>query len=237
MKKFHVSANGKVEPCRATQRACPRGGDDKHYSTREDAIQASLIQQVSGVTQLHSAVASEQRISESRVALLQSGASLDLLAQREEMAARVPLCFRRFCYEPVLSARTERILEADDPEAAAFAEANHIAQFAPRSLAPYYTPAAVYEENDDSLFAKEWAAHELVFTGMTAEQALGTRSVATRSKLIDAIGAMAEPDFELDTEWYSSTERATLAAIVPDVLSRLEDEVDEARVYEMMRTA
>jgi hypothetical protein len=40
MTTFHISESGNPAPCKASVRACPRGGENEHYSSREAAVQA-----------------------------------------------------------------------------------------------------------------------------------------------------------------------------------------------------
>lgn len=40
MAKYHITAAGDPAPCKATKKACPRGGADEHYESKEAAAQA-----------------------------------------------------------------------------------------------------------------------------------------------------------------------------------------------------
>lgn len=235
MKKFHLSAKGAVEPCRATKRACPRGGDDVHFTTREDAIRTMLKARTEVVGSSPAEARAQVRIRQARARFLKSGTPEEL-ARREVMADRVPLCFKHHCYAPTLAERTVRVVEASDPEVAADREIQHIARYAPVSLSPFFTPSAAYEE-DDTYFGKEWAAKEVVFKDLEGVAKSMALRPSLSSQVENALDRMADPEFELDAHWYHSEERSVFEKMAPHILARLEDEVDEARVYEMMHTA
>lgn len=175
-----------------------------------------------------------RKIVQAQARFLTHGTPQELM-ERDVMADRVPLCFKRHCYATTLSPRTVRVVEALEPQHATMNAIESIAKYAPVSLAAYYRPLAAYGDWEN-YFEKGEAASQIVFEHLEGASKSMSLRPSLRAQVEDAIERIADPEFELDRFWYASDERRTFALMAPHVLARLEDEVDEARIYEMLQT-
>ncbi len=204
MKKFHVSAKGNPEPCTATKRACPRGGEEAHFGSQADAARAAIQSElatienrITEVDAEHKEVSTRVRIQEARVRFLEDGHSARELKERESFAESAPLELREHFY-------------SDSPFNWDWSETFN---------ASGATHALINQEHGGGSSAAKDAA---------LQARLGHRGRQDgKPPLLDAVTRVARPDFVNDDDWQNSDERAVMATHLPNALSRIEEEVAE----------
>lgn len=204
MKKFHVSAKGNPEPCTATKRACPRGGEEAHFGSQADAaraaIQSELVTIETRITELdteHREVQTKVRIQEARVRFLEDGHSARELKERELFAESAPLELREHFY-------------SDAPFNWDWSDTFN-ASGATHALINQEHGTGQSEAKDAALQAR-----------------LGHRGRADgKPPLLDSVTRVARPDFVNDDDWQNSDERAVMATHLPNALARIEAQIAE----------
>lgn len=202
MKKFHVSANGNPEPCTATKRACPRGGEEAHFASQKDAAAAAIQEQlrttetrIAELDKEHKEVQTRVRIQEARVRFLENGHSARELQEREMFAESAPLELREHFY-------------SDSPFNWDWSDTFN---------ASGATHALITAEHGEGRSDAKDAA---------LQARLGHRGRQDgKPPLLDSVTRIARPDFVNDDEWQNSDERAVMATHLPNALARFEEEV------------
>lgn len=105
MSRFHVAASGRTVPCTAGKRACPRGGEEAHYDSVQEAAQASAEAAIEEIetrlsvldVQLTNA-RNNREFHEARVRFLEEGGTVSEFEERIVAANAAPEELRPFFF-------------------------------------------------------------------------------------------------------------------------------------------